>query len=111
MCVIEGTQWVEGAYIKSVDGEWQAGLENDGVDGKFLLEDVWFDGERRDAVWKEVFDPDAWAFDVVDLVDSTFLVASALVVEVVLSEDAGDFDFVPKFCGGSDDTADAMGEV
>ena len=86
-------------------------MGDDGVDGKVLLEDVWFDGERRDAVWKEVFDPDAWAFDVLDLVDSTFRVASALVVEVILSEDAGDFNVVPKFCGGPDDTADAMGEV
>ena len=109
MYVIESAQLGESAYIKSVNGEWQAGLGDDGVDGKVLLEDVWFDGERRDAVWKEVFDPDAWAFDVVDLVDSTFRKASALVVEVVLSEDAGDFNVVPKFCGGPDDTADAMG--
>lgn len=44
-----------------------------------------------------------------DGVNSAFSNSSALVVEVVVVEDAGVFMFVPKVRGGTDDTTDALG--
>ena len=85
----------ECAYVESVDWEGKGSLGDDSVDGEFLLEDVWLDGECWYRFWEEVLDPNGWSFDFVDLFYSAFCESYALVVEVVLVEDAGDFGFVP----------------
>ena len=70
-------------------------MVNHRVNGEVLLEGVWLDGEGGYGFREEVFDPDTRAFDVVNVFYSAFRKASSLVVQVVLVEDAGDFDFIP----------------
>lgn len=92
---IEGANLGECAYVESVDGEGKGSLGDDSVDGKFLLEDVGLDGECGYCVREEVLDPNGGSSNFVYLFYSAFCESYALVVDVVLVEDAGDLCFVP----------------
>ena len=84
MEAVEGANLGEGANVDSVDWEGKGSLGDDGVDGKFLLEDVWLDRERGYGFWEEIFNPNARVGDVGEFVYSAFGEASALVIKVVL---------------------------